>query len=62
AEAVARITVRAMRKGKRNVLPGVPNKLAAWSVRLVTRRMASWLSGRVLGKPRTTALPARSTT
>lgn len=60
AEAVARITVRAMRKGTRNVVPSLPNKLAAWSVRLVTRRMASWLSGRVLGKPRAAALPARS--
>jgi hypothetical protein len=60
AEAVARITVRAMRKGQRTVLPGLANKLAAWSVRLVTRRMASWLSRRVLGKPRTTALPART--
>jgi short-subunit dehydrogenase len=60
AEAVARITVRAMRKGKRNLLPGLPNKLAAWSVRLVTRRIASWLAGRILGKPKTTALPARS--
>ena len=60
AEAVAKITIRAMRKGKRNILPGLPNKLAAWSVRLVTRRIASWLAGRVLGKPRTTALPTRS--
>jgi len=60
AEAVAKITIRAMRKGKRNILPGLPNKLAAWSVRLVTRRIASWLAGRVLGKPKTTALPTRS--
>jgi short-subunit dehydrogenase len=60
AQAVARITVRAMRKGKRNILPGLPTKLAAWSVRLVPRRIASWLSRRVLGKPKTAALPARS--
>jgi uncharacterized protein len=61
AEAVAQITVRAMRKGKRNVLPGAANKLAGWSVRLVTRRIASWMSGRVLGKPKAAALPARTT-
>jgi short-subunit dehydrogenase len=60
AEAVARVTVDAMRKRKRNVLPGVLNKLAAWSVRLVTRRIAAWLAGRVLGKPKPAALPDRS--
>jgi len=60
AEAVARITVRAMRKGTRNLLPGLPNKLAAWSVRFVTRRIASWLASRILGKPKAAALPERS--
>jgi short-subunit dehydrogenase len=60
AEAVARITVRAMQSGKRTVVPGLPNKIAAWSVRLVPRRIASWLAGRVLGKPRAEALPARA--
>jgi short-subunit dehydrogenase len=60
AEAVAQITVRAMRKGKRNVVPGLPNKLACWSVRLVSRRIASWMAARVLGKPKSAALPSRS--
>ncbi|HEY0481453.1 MAG TPA: SDR family oxidoreductase [Kofleriaceae bacterium] len=60
AEAVARITVRAMRRGTRNVVPGLANKLACWSVRLVSRRVASWLAARVLGKPRAAALPART--
>jgi short-subunit dehydrogenase len=60
AEAVAQITVHAMRSGKRTVVPGVPNKIAAWSVRLVPRRIASWLAGRVLGAPRPDALPARA--
>ena len=60
AEAVAQITVRAMLSGKRTVVPGVPNKIAAWSVRLVPRRIASWLAARVLGKPRADALPARA--
>jgi short-subunit dehydrogenase len=60
AEAVARIAVHAMRRGKRTVVPGLPNKIAAWSVRLVPRRIASWLAARVLGKPRAEALPART--
>ena len=60
AEAVARAAVAAMRAGKRNVIPGVLNKLACWSVRLVSRRIASWMSRRVLGRPRTAALPARA--
>ena len=60
ADAVARITVDAMRKGKRNVIPGVLNKLAAWSIRLVPRRFASRSSSRVLGAPKAAALPERS--
>jgi short-subunit dehydrogenase len=59
AGSVARIAVRAMHRGKRTVVPGLPNKIAAWSVRLVPRRIASWLAGRVLGKPRAEALPLR---
>jgi short-subunit dehydrogenase len=62
AEAVAAITVRALKKGKRNVIPGVLNKLSCWAVRLVPRRFASWMAGRVLGKPRPTALPPRTGT
>ncbi len=60
AEAVAGIAVAAMRKGKRSVVPGVLNKLATWSVRLATRRIAAWASSRVLGKPRAAALPDRT--
>ncbi|MCW5805079.1 MAG: SDR family oxidoreductase [Deltaproteobacteria bacterium] len=60
AEAVAKITIRAMEKGKRTVIPGVMNKLSCWSVRLVPRRFASWMAGRVLGKPRREALPTRT--
>jgi len=59
-QAVAQITVRAMLSGKRTVVPGVPNKIAAWSVRLVSRRIAAWAASRVLGKPRRDALPART--
>lgn len=60
AGAVARVTVDALRKGKRNVVPGVLNKLAAWSIRLVPRRFASRSSSRVLGEPKAAALPERS--
>jgi uncharacterized protein len=61
AEQVARITVDAMVRGKRNVIPGVINKLSCWGVRFVPRRIASWMSRRVLGKPRPGELPARTT-
>lgn len=60
ADAVARITLAAMRKGKRNVIPGLINKLSCWGVRFVPRRFSSWMSRRVLGKPRPGALPART--
>lgn len=59
ADDVAQIAVDAMRKGKRTVVPGLINKLAAWSVRLVSRRVAAWMSSRVLGRPRATSLPDR---
>jgi hypothetical protein len=61
AERVARISVDAMARGKRTVIPGVMNKLSCWGVRLVPRRFASWMSRRVLGKPRPGQLPARTT-
>jgi short-subunit dehydrogenase len=60
AEAVARIALRAMRKGRRNAIPGLLNKLSCWAVRLVPRRFASWMATRVLGKPRAEALPSRT--
>ena len=61
AEDVAQIAVDAMERGKRNVIPGFMNKLSCWGVRFVPRWLASWMSRRVLGKPRPGALPARST-
>jgi short-subunit dehydrogenase len=60
AEQVAAIGVRAMLAGKRNVIPGVLNKLSCFGVRLVPRAFASWMSRRVLGKPRIGELPART--
>jgi short-subunit dehydrogenase len=59
AEAVAKISVRAMQKRKRNVIPGLMNKIACWSVRLVPRRLAAWMAGRIMGKPKA-ELPSRS--
>jgi hypothetical protein len=59
AEAVARFALTAMRRGRRTAIPGLVNQLACWGVRLVPRRVASWIAGRVLGPPRDAALPAR---
>jgi short-subunit dehydrogenase len=61
AEKVARIGVKAMLAGKHNVIPGVLNKISCFGVRLVPRWFASWMSRRVLGRPRPGELPARST-
>ena len=61
AEQVARISIDAMERGKRNVIPGVMNKLSCWGVRLVPRWLASRLSRRVLGRPRAGELPGRTT-
>jgi short-subunit dehydrogenase len=61
AERVAKISVKAMLARKRTVIPGLINKLSCWSVRLVPRRFASWMSRRVMGKPKL-ALPSRTTT
>ncbi len=61
AEQVAKISVRAMIAGKRNVIPGIVNKLSCWGVRFVPRSFASWMSRRVLGRPRPGELPARTT-
>lgn len=60
AEQVAAVTIRAMRKGKRTVIPGVINKLSCWGVRFIPRRLSSWMARRVLGKPRQAALPTRT--
>ena len=60
AERCAKISVRAMMKGKRTVIPGLVNKLSCFGVRLVPRRFASWMANRVLGKPRPGALPSRT--
>jgi len=60
AEAVAAASIRAMKKRRRTVIPGVLNKISCWAVRLVPRRLASWMAARVLGKPRACALPSRT--
>jgi short-subunit dehydrogenase len=60
AEAVARIGVAAMLRRRRTVIPGLLNKLSCWGVRLVPRWFASWLSRRLLGRPRPGALPPRT--
>lgn len=60
AEAVAVRSVKAMLRGKRTYIPGLINKLSCFGVRFVPRWFASWMARRVLGKPRSGALPARS--
>jgi len=60
AERCARISVRAMTRGKRTVIPGLVNKLSCFGVRLVPRRFASWMANRVLGRPRPGELPSRT--
>jgi short-subunit dehydrogenase len=62
AEQVSTITIKAMIAGKRNVIPGLVNKLSCWGVRFVPRSFASWMSRRVLGTPRPGELPARTST
>jgi hypothetical protein len=59
AERVAAISVKAMLAGKRTVIPGWINKLSCFGVRFVPRRVASWMSQRVLGKPKL-VLPPRT--
>ena len=59
AEAVARASVHAMLARRRTAIPGWINKLSCWGVRLVPRRVASWLALRVLGAPKR-ALPPRA--
>jgi len=60
ADEVAALAIRALRKGRRTVVPGVLNKLSCFGVRLVPRRFASWMATRLLGRPRPGALPSRS--
>lgn len=60
AEQVATVAVRAMLKRKRTVITGLLNKLSCYGVRFVPRWFASWMSRRVLGKPRVGALPPRA--
>lgn len=58
AEAVAIASVRGMLRRKRTVIPGIVNKLSCFAVQLVPRRLASWTTRRVLGRPKL-ALPPR---
>ncbi|HEY0253554.1 MAG TPA: SDR family oxidoreductase [Kofleriaceae bacterium] len=59
AEAVAQTSVKAMLAKRRTVIPGLINKLSCFGVRFVPRSIASWMSQRVLGKPKL-ALPSRT--
>lgn len=59
SEQVARIGLRAMLRGRRNVVTGAPNKLTALGARLLPTRALSWAAARALGRP-TRTLPEAS--
>jgi short-subunit dehydrogenase len=52
ADEVAAFSVRAMIRRRRIAIPGLLNKLSCWGVRLVPRRLASWIARRIMGRPR----------
>jgi len=60
-EFVARAAIRAMLAGDRTLVPGLFNKVSTFGVRFLTRRFASKVAARVLGKPHL-ALPTRRAT
>jgi uncharacterized protein len=60
-EFVARAAIRAMFAGQRTLVPGLFNQVSTFGVRFLTRRFASKVATKVLGKPHL-ALPARSAT
>jgi hypothetical protein len=51
SEDVAQIGLRAMLRGKPSVVPGLLNKLSAWSVRLLPRRMATAVAYLTMRQP-----------
>ncbi|CAN5880675.1 SDR family oxidoreductase [soil metagenome] len=60
AETCADIGLHAMERGQRNVVSGVLNKLSCFGVRLVPRKVSTWMSTRVLGRPKKDELPGRT--
>jgi short-subunit dehydrogenase len=57
AERCARISLRAMLRGRRNVVTGWTNAMACWMMRFAPRRTVTFVSRRVLGPP----VPASAT-
>jgi short-subunit dehydrogenase len=54
----ARIAVDGILRRRRNVIPGVLNRLVALTTWLMPRRLMSWLATTLLGRPRSPALSA----
>jgi len=52
APRAARIALRGILRGRRNILPGVLNKIAALLTWLAPRRLSAWVLRSMLGKPR----------
>lgn len=60
AEACARVGLSAMERGKRLVVSGLLNKLQCFGVRFVPRAFSTWMSRKVLGRPKRDHLPDRA--
>ncbi len=60
AAVVAERGVRAMLRGERTVVTGTLNRISTLLAGLAPRSVATWMGGRVLGRPRPEALPARA--
>lgn len=52
AERCARIGLKALLRGRRNIVSGVSNKITCWTTRLLPRRLVTRASLWVLGPPR----------
>ncbi len=50
ADRCAKIGLRALFGGRRNIISGWSNSLMCWSLRFVPRRSATWIAGRIMGK------------
>ena len=50
ADRCAKIGLRALFGGRRNIISGWSNSLMCWSLRFVPRRIATWIAGRIMGK------------
>lgn len=50
ADRCARIGLRALFAGRRNIVSGLSNTLMCWSLRFLPRRLVVWVAGLIMGK------------